>query len=62
MAKNEINAHARDFLEKLKTLDRKTLAAKVGLSYSYLSGVINGFNPLSDRIRKKIEQGIKEEK
>lgn len=49
----------KDFIEKIRSIDRKELAIKAGLSYSYLSGIINGFNPLSGKAKKKIEDGLK---
>jgi hypothetical protein len=46
------------FIDKLKAIPRKELSDRTGVSYSYLSAIINGFTPLSKKIKKRIEEGL----
>jgi len=45
-------------LKKAK-IDRKELAAKIGVRYMTLSGYLNGFVPMPDHIRQEIEEILK---
>lgn len=46
-------------LKKAK-IDRKELAAKIGVPYMTLSGYLNEFVPMPDHIRQEIEEILRE--
>lgn len=45
---------------KMAKIDRKELAAKIGVPYMTLSGYLNDFVPMPDQIRQAIEDVLRE--
>jgi transcriptional regulator with XRE-family HTH domain len=54
MAEND-----KKFFERIKKVSRKRLAKEANVTYSYLSGVINGFSNMSDTKKSQIEKALK---
>lgn len=57
--RKEAMKELKDRLKKAK-IDRKELAAKIGVPYMTLSGYLNDFVPMPDHVRQAIEDVLRE--
>lgn len=54
----------KELKEKIKAsgMSRRALAEKVGMTYNYLSSMLNGFTPLKNEWRERIEAELRKGK